>query len=889
MLGTILLSWSSLSQLICAQYTGASSTTTTSTIPTTASTTTANLNARACLRCPPVTASVFAFPSMITARQYDDEAEESHEQLISHSFNSYVSKNTILEHSGTTSGATTPGSLSSVLTVQSVQNVGSLGIIPQGISAAASSTKVVDDLRSLQSTSPLSSSFPSVPVLGLVGSSNSVLSPSVFDKLSLSSTTSASSAAASDKHASVASTATSSVGSSGTGAAPAASSSTFQLYVKSPNSGLNTLAVALGPNGNTIIGGNLVPTILTINGVTNLKDPNGNFLYFVTTSPTRRFMNKKRALAPDTTLQYSTSPPVGAIMQGFFLANGVLGVHTTTQDYSFYICTSSPDAQPIYVTVAGTAPTECYPFELVIKPPPLPSSITTTSSMIPTTLSTSTTPIAINAPLAAVSSSSTSPYSVSSVSMTMIASTTSSTTSALPTIPMTTSISLTAPTTVLPISSTTTPTIVSTTTTPLSVNTTITSPPANTTTTSPQTNMTATDTPVNTTTALSPANSTTSAFPDLVSSATSIIVSQSLYVFCSQLLGYSTPISVVSSTTTATATSTVSNGTAFYTIIYTSTRLTTVPSSTSSPTVIVTVTSTTVTAHVSTSGITMKKRMVRVPLNTSIWLQQNGFNRRQISNTTSNSNSSSISTPSALSTFGATILSSACSQEVYPINMTSTSFYYSVSTVTSTTTVPATSQAISVANSFTTQTISSGITTALTATTTATVTTTSTTTIVVQPGAPNGTQTYLQVANDPNLVTAYALSDPSTHLTDNYFFPSRREVFIVSQLGQLYSVTNNSYYYGTKPAGGDKLYWSTSSSMGNTTFYSRPLGDGTGRAQLFLNDTVSTPPAPFSFCVSNLNTTDSNAATGYHIYYYVTPSQVGVNCTAVQLYLQPVS
>lgn len=283
----------------------------------------------------------------------------------------------------------------------------------------------------------------------------------------------------------------------------------------------------------------------------------------------------------------------------------------------------------------------------------------------------------------------------------------------------------------------------------------------------------------------------------------------------------------------------------------------------------------------------MKVRRGTVPKGDSDQSRITGVERRQAASTTS----TAISTPSDLSQFPATILSSACSLEATPVTTTSTASTTATvvqagsTTVTTYTTLAAVSSPTTVSTTTTTATVSSGVSTAPSSTRTSTVVVTSTSTVVVQGSAPTGTPTWLQVQPDPNTGATYALSDPSTHLTDNFYAQSKREVFIVSGMGQLYSVTNNSYYYIPKPAGGDKLYWSTNVTVGNKTFYKNALSDGTGRAQLFLNNTAT--GVPYNFCVANSSGVDYNAATGYHIYYYI--STLIANCTSTKLFLQPVS
>ncbi|MCJ1374615.1 hypothetical protein MMC20_005847 [Loxospora ochrophaea] len=201
------------------------------------------------------------------------------------------------------------------------------------------------------------------------------------------------------------------------------------------------------------------------------------------------------------------------------------------------------------------------------------------------------------------------------------------------------------------------------------------------------------------------------------------------------------------------------------------------------------------------------------------------------------------------------------------------------------TTVPATTQTSSF-NATVSATVTNGTTTLSTTKTVLVANITSTTTISTYSGAPTGPPTFMQIPQDINWDDPYAISDNAQHLTDNYNLNTSREVFIVSNAGQLYSVSHNAYYYIKTPAGGDKLYWSTNSSLGSTNFYQVALNDGTGRSQVFLNYT--TKNAPFQFCICNTTSGDVNAAAGFHVYYYYTSGTQPSYCYNSPLYLVPV-
>ena len=254
---------------------------------------------------------------------------------------------------------------------------------------------------------------------------------------------------------------------------------------------------------------------------------------------------------------------------------------------------------------------------------------------------------------------------------------------------------------------------------------------------------------------------------------------------------------------------------------------------------------------------------------------------------------STLSTPSALATFPSNILSSACSREAGPATLTSAATQSQVVTVstTSTTTSVSTYVSIIVQTVVTMNTITAGVRTAAASTTTVNTTVVSTTTISVRSAAPSGNIYYMQITPDNNPVAQYALSDPQGHLSDYYYYQYRREVFILTDDGVLYSVTNNSYYYLPKyyigqPSG--KVYWQYATSYANHSWYGVPTTDGTGRVALYFNATQANSPNPYNFCICNLLSADSNAATGYHIYFWNVSTQVS-NCDLTQLYLSPVN
>lgn len=220
---------------------------------------------------------------------------------------------------------------------------------------------------------------------------------------------------------------------------------------------------------------------------------------------------------------------------------------------------------------------------------------------------------------------------------------------------------------------------------------------------------------------------------------------------------------------------------------------------------------------------------------------------------TSTSSAVSNTTPTPLRTFSSTDLSSACSSEV-------TSPAVSTSTIMRTVTASSTS--------------------------TVTKTATSTTVISVASSAPTGVVGYMSFRNPVNTGGQFALSDPATHMTDNYYANSTRETFIVTNTSQLYSVTNNAYYYYQTPAGNDKLYWSTNNATGTTNWLQNATTSD-GYTQLLMVDTRYTTRTYYKFCLKTVASGDGNSATGLHVYYFNQTATFPTNCVGTQLWFAP--
>ena len=361
---------------------------------------------------------------------------------------------------------------------------------------------------------------------------------------------------------------------------------------------------------------------------------------------------------------------------------------------------------------------------------------------------------------------------------------------------------------------------------------------------------------------------------DAVSQATSIIVQSSLQMFCSQLLGYSTMTVTISIGTTQTQSATIIQ------VVTISSTLSFMNTITNIQIIYTTVPSTTL-APVVTSTVTVSKIF---PIITTL----QSIAARQIA-------SSAISTPAALSTFAPIVITSACNLEASPVTSTLTNTQIEtvqatkIFTITATTTVVVTTTLTMVISSLVTTTVYSGFVSIPTSTITTT-SYTSTTTLTISPGAPAAASTpyYLQVVGDPKPSAMWGLSDPERHLTDNLYQLGKREAFALTPENKLYSLNVNAWYGVVGPGLQDgKIYWDPRSQYGNTTFYGRPTSDGTGRLQLFINNTATILNTQYFFCVAT-GLLDRSTTTGFHVYYYQLLT-LGAACSTVQLYLSPVA
>ena len=393
---------------------------------------------------------------------------------------------------------------------------------------------------------------------------------------------------------------------------------------------------------------------------------------------------------------------------------------------------------------------------------------------------------------------------------------------------------------------------------------------------------------------LASSSTSTSTSVDQVSEATSIIDANKYQAFCSDYLDYTTPLatSTVIANVTANATAIASIGTVTTSEDLTIEQTTIVPSVTETQTITpaisyTTSTVTTILVVTQTLAAPVKIRGEEDEPHQYCQACEAQKEKRIPSPTTRN-----VTVPSPLSAFASDILSSACSLEATSVTSTSTVYITDIhnETLTFTTTVPALTETDIYTTSETT-TISDGasivLTTVQTPVSTVISTYTSTSTISVPYNAPSGTITWLAIDPAINPGAGFAVSDNANHMTDNYYTPTKREVFIITKLGQLYSVTNNAYYYPGSTDGTDtKLYWSTSAIKASTLF-SSTVNATNGETQLGFK--LSAVGAPQVFCVSNLVSKDDNTKAGYHVHFAASTSAFPANCLLTHLFLVPTS
>lgn len=371
---------------------------------------------------------------------------------------------------------------------------------------------------------------------------------------------------------------------------------------------------------------------------------------------------------------------------------------------------------------------------------------------------------------------------------------------------------------------------------------------------------------------------------DQVAEATSVIENSSYQSFCSDYLGYTKTLATSTVTANATIDATITQSTGvFTTLVKTTVPVTkTVPTTTEidTTTPVQTTTTTTTIVEALTFTANNRKREAALP---QVCAECDNRKVRRGAPTVS-----SLRIPSLLTPYAPNILSSACSLEASSVTTTSTTTTTAIYNQTAlfTNNVPSSTATI-VSNSNDTTTVSDGIstiiTTAPTSTSTVTVTTTSTTTITIASGAPSGTLTYLSIDPDPNTSPAFALSDPATHMTDNAYNTTLREVFIVTSAGQLYSVTNQAYYY-PDTASANKLCWSTTASQSSTQF-SIQRNTTNNENQLFLKQSADGPA--YDFCIATKASGDGNGATGLHVHFYPDSLSFPTSCVATNLFLVP--
>ncbi|KAK6819440.1 hypothetical protein PG987_015923 [Apiospora arundinis] len=365
------------------------------------------------------------------------------------------------------------------------------------------------------------------------------------------------------------------------------------------------------------------------------------------------------------------------------------------------------------------------------------------------------------------------------------------------------------------------------------------------------------------------------AIPCNVASATSAIKSATLQPYCSSLLGYTTPVTTAtqSAFVTVPAGTSTTNIVPLATSVVTSTQLVAVtqvrkrdlPAATPTP---------------CKDDHSLKRRDAPLVANAKNHdgtfvdlIKAPDVVSQPAENATSATASTSAATtglarrdavPSPLANLAPDVVSSACSLVAVPVTTTSTVQTTATGTVTT---------------GFVQVTI-----TAATSTVTSTSVVTSMTTILVAPSAPTGTIGYLKLSPKSNQGASYALSDDSTHMTDNWYFKDHRETFIVTADGYLYSVTNDAYYYlqGVPSL----LWWTNDKTAALPWFESRRNPDGT--LTVLLKNNGNAANGYLAFCTKRSWTYDGNGGSGMHM-YAIPQAGYYSDCGDIQLYIDPVA
>lgn len=159
--------------------------------------------------------------------------------------------------------------------------------------------------------------------------------------------------------------------SSSSTATPTAGGQTFQLYAKSNMPGINDLPI--GERAGDVTVGAHTAIVWTINSLTNMSDPVGNYVYFSPGSATAKRVKRQDTAIP---LRYGPDPPADSISSGFMLnyKSQTLQSNTSRGYFTFYTLSDSSQEQDVYVAPDGNVPPGGYAMDLVTTPPPLNSS-----------------------------------------------------------------------------------------------------------------------------------------------------------------------------------------------------------------------------------------------------------------------------------------------------------------------------------------------------------------------------------------------------------------------------------------------------------------------------------------------------------------------------------
>ncbi|KAI9806227.1 MAG: hypothetical protein M1825_006342 [Sarcosagium campestre] len=195
-------------------------------------------------------------------------------------------------------------------------------------------------------------------------------------------------------------------GASTTGAAPTSPAGiNFRLFATADGTRLQGVPIGEDGSGSLVLGSAVVPTIFTIDeGPGNLLDvPTGNLVYYSPGGGLRRRQSSNSTNSGP--LRYGPSAPTGSISAVFSVSGITLSFRSSSDSFSFYICTQTPSQDQLLVTT-GSVPGDCFALRLTIIPILNPSS---SSSLLPSNSSSTVSASSSNFASSSVSASGSAP------------------------------------------------------------------------------------------------------------------------------------------------------------------------------------------------------------------------------------------------------------------------------------------------------------------------------------------------------------------------------------------------------------------------------------------------------------------------------------------------